>query len=131
VEAEGPAPVQAPGVLLATATAWLFRPGQEPTAVAPRDVPELITLDGAVVWVDLPAYDASDLHEIARLLGLHRKAVHAALSPWQRPRLAVYPDHFFTSATIARLDPSAYRVGAGELDLFVGRAYVVSSSSSQ
>jgi len=126
VEAEGPAPVQAPGAHLATATAWLFRPGQDPTAVAPRDVTELITLDGAVVWVDLPAYDAADLHEIARLLGLHRKAVHAALSPWQRPRLAVYPDHFFTSATIARLDPSAYRVGAGELDLFVGRGYVVS-----
>jgi len=116
-----------PGALLGTAIAWLFRAGQEPIAVDPRDLAALVAVEENFVWVDLSNYSEADLREVGRLLGLHRKAIHAALSPWQRPRLAVYPDHFFTSATVARLDPAAYRVGAGELDLFAGRNYLVSA----
>jgi len=126
VDVEGIAVPAAPGALLEAATAWLFRAGQEPVAVAPVDLAALVAVEENFVWVDLSTYGEADLREVARLLGLHRKAVHAALSPWQRPRLAVYPDHFFTSATIARLDPAAYRVQATELDLFVGHNYLVS-----
>ena len=127
VDVEGAADVAAPGALLGTAIAWLFRAGQEPIAVDPRDLAALVAVEENFVWVDLSNYSEADLREVGRLLGLHRKAIHAALSPWQRPRLAVYPDHFFTSATVARLDPAAYRVGAGELDLFAGRNYLVSA----
>ena len=127
VDAEGAAEATAPSALLDTATAWLFRAGQEPVAVDPRDLTALVAAPENFVWVDLSTYGEDDLRAVGRLLGLHRKAVHAALSPWQRPRLAAYPDHFFTSATIARLDPAAYRVGAGELDLFAGHNYLVSA----
>ncbi len=127
VDVEGIAVPAASGALLEAATAWLFRAGQEPVAVAPVDLAALVAVEENFVWVDLSTYGETDLREVARLLGLHRKAVHAALSPWQRPRLAVYPDHFFTSATIARLDPAAYRVQATELDLFVGHNYLVSA----
>ncbi len=127
VDVEGSATAAAPGALLETVTAWLFRAGQEPVAVAPQDLAALVAVEENFVWVDLSTYSSDGLREVGRLLGLHRKAMHAALSPWQRPRLAVYPDHFFTSATVARLDPAAYRVGAGELDLFAGRNYLVSA----
>ena len=127
VDVEGVAPTAAPGALLETVTAWLFQPDQEPVAVDPRDLPALVAVEENFVWVDLSAYAQADLREVSRLLVLHRKAVHAALSPWQRPRLAVYSDHFATSATVARLDAVAYRVQASELDLFVGRNYLVSA----
>jgi len=125
VDVEGAATSATPGILLDTAIAWLFRAGQEPVEVDPRDLAALVAVEANFVWVDLSAYGEADLREVARLLVLHRKAVHAALSPWQRPRLAVYPDHFFTSATVARLDSTAYRVQASELDLFVGHNYMV------
>jgi magnesium transporter len=77
--------------------------------------------------VDLPGYGVADLEALAGLLALHRKAVRQALSPWERPRLTVSPGHFFTSATVPRLDPAAYRVRAGQLALFVGPNYLVSA----
>lgn len=126
VELEGAAPTIVPDAALTTATAWLFRPGQEPITVSPDTLPVLIAAADNFVWVDLTTYTQFDLQTLGHLLGLHRKAIRAALSPWQRPRLALYPDHFFTSVTIPRLDAAAYQVQASELDLFVGRNYLVS-----
>ena len=127
VDAEGAAPPAAPRVLLDTVTVWLFEPHQEPRAVHPQDLSALSPGEAQVVWVDLSAYTEPDLREVGRVLGLHRNAVHTALSPWQRPRLSLYSDHFFTSATVVRLDPAALRVQASELDLFVGHTFLVSA----
>lgn len=41
--------------------------------------------------------------------------------------LALYTEHFFASATIARLDADARWVAAGELDLFVGITFLVNA----
>jgi len=103
VDVKGPAPCTGAGGLLETATAWLFQPDQAPRAV-PAAVASLVGVAANFVWLDLCAYSEADLREVGRLLGLQRKAVHAARSPWQRPRLAVYAEHFFTSATVPRLD---------------------------
>lgn len=127
VDVEGPAPRTGAGGLLETATAWLFQPDQAPMAVPAAAVASLVGVAANFVWLDLCAYSEADLREVGRLLGLQRKAVHAALSPWQRPRLAVYAEHFFTSATVPRLDGTALRVHAAELDLFVGQNFLVSA----
>ncbi len=127
VDAEGTAPAAPTDAPLAAASAWLFRPGAEPALIAPDDIPAALAIDENFVWVDLSAYAQADLREIGRLLDLHRRAVHAALSPWQRPRLAIYPNHFYTSATVARPDATTRRVQASELDLFVGRNFLVSA----
>jgi magnesium transporter len=79
------------------------------------------------VWVDLSAYADQQLRGLAARLDLHPNAVRAALSPWQRPRLSVYRDQFFVSATVARPSLRTLRVLAGELDLFVGRNLLVSA----
>jgi len=126
VEMEGAAPTTVPDAPLTTATAWLFRAGQEPVAVDLNALSALVATEDNFVWVDLTTYTESDLHALGRQLGLHRKAIQAALSPWQRPRLTLYPDHFFTSVTIPRLDVALSQVQASELDLFVGHNYLVS-----
>ena len=127
VDVEGMAPAAPTDAPLAAASAWLFRPGEEPTLIAPDEIPAAVASDDNFVWVDLSAYGQADLREVGRLLDLHRRAVHAALSPWQRPRLAIYPNHFYTSATVARPDAGTLRVGANELDLFVGNNFLVSA----
>lgn len=127
VDREGMAPAAPNDAPLAAASAWLFRPGEEPLLIPPDEIPAAVANDDNFVWVDLSEYGQADLREVGQLLELHRRAIHAALSPWQRPRLAIYPNHFYTSATVARPDPDTRRVGASELDLFVGHNFLVSA----
>ena len=108
-------------------TVWFFAPEREPAEVPLTDVARLVADDENFVWVDLSGYAEADLRAVADALGLPRAAVRAALSPWQRPRLAVYPAHFFASATVPHLDTAAYRIDAAELDLVVGRNLFVSA----
>lgn len=107
--------------------AWLFRADEPPQKVDLEQLPELVTADENFVWVDLSNYEEDDLKRVAEALHLHPLGVHLALARWQRPRLDVFADHFFASATVARLDPSTTRVHASEIDLFVGRNYLVST----
>jgi len=124
VRTEGAAPLDNDRDAIAV---WLFA-SERPPAQTPREnLPRLLTDDENVVWVDLSGYAEDDLRTVARQCGLHNNAVRAALSPWQRPRLSVYADHFFVSVTIPRLDPADYRIHASELDLFVGPNLLVSA----
>lgn len=127
VDVEGRAEATAVDGQAPVLTAWLFRGDREPERLRKIDaLPGLVTDDANFVWVDLSEYAERDVHEVGRALGLHRNAIHAVLSQWHRPTLAVYPDHFMTSATVARLDPSLYRVHAAELDLVAGNNFLVS-----
>jgi magnesium transporter len=109
-----------------TLSAWLFLRDQ-----APREVPiaELAahSAAGHFRWLDVSNYAPEELHAIAAQFDLPISAVRIALRPWQRPRLSIYPDHFFVSSTVARPDVGSYHVHAGELDLFVGCNLVVSA----
>lgn len=107
--------------------AWLFQSGRPPTAVALDTVPALVAADEHFVWVDLASYGEVDLRAVADTLSLHRGAVRAALASWHRPRLSIYPSHFFVSATVAVLDPDRHRVEARELDLFAGKNFLVTA----
>lgn len=124
VHAEGRAP--ADEVVGARITAWAFLPGQEPTAVDLADVPALLGDDERFVWVDVTGYGAADLAGVRDALQLHPRVAHAMLSPWHRPTLMVFPDQVYISVTIPRLDERAFRVEAGELDLCLGRNFLVS-----
>ena len=87
---------------------------------------ELVKIDKMFVWVDLSEYEPDDLLRVAKILNLNRVAVHLALSPWQRPRLDSYADHYAVASTVARIDNDSYRIQVGQLDLFVGNNFLVS-----
>ena len=110
----------------AVVIARVFREGEAPRDVGVEDLPELVAVDANFAWVDLAAYTEGDLRELAGALRLHPVAVRAALSPWRRPRLDVFADHFLVTATVARVDADTRRVHAHQLDLFVGRNYLLS-----
>jgi len=107
--------------------AWVFHAEQEPRQVEVTELPAVVADDANFAWVDLSDYAEQDLHEVARLLNLHEIGVRAALSPWQRPRLDVFGDHFFVATTLAELHTERYQVHARQLDLFVGRNFLVST----
>ncbi|MGI8824883.1 MAG: magnesium transporter CorA family protein [Chloroflexota bacterium] len=103
---------------------WLYRQDAVPCEVQLSEVSELISHDENFVWIDLCGYQERDLEKLGRILDLHRLGV---LSAWQRPQLDVFQRSFFTSATIARLDSSAFKVHASQLDLFLGENYLLSA----
>jgi magnesium transporter len=107
--------------------AWLFREDAEPGQVSLEELPTLAADDACFVWVDLGGYEPSDLTQVAQLLDLPEAAVRVALAGWQRPRLGVFRDRFFVAVTVPHGKLAAQRVLASELDLFVGRNYLVSA----
>jgi len=111
----------------AVATAWLFRPHGAPRPLELAELPRVVSADQNFAWVDLSGYGDEDLRGLRGLLRLDGVAVDAALSPWQRPTLDVFADQFFVSTTVAHTDPGGSRVRASELDLFVGRNFLVSA----
>ncbi|MBV9579448.1 MAG: hypothetical protein JO057_12745 [Chloroflexi bacterium] len=110
-----------------TISAWLFGLEQEPHQVSTADLPTLLDHGAGLVWIDVSAYADHDLRQLANQVGLHPRAVRAALSSWQRPRVSVYGDHLFVSATVARPSLDTLRIVAGELDLFIGPNVVLSA----
>jgi magnesium transporter len=80
-----------------------------------------------MAWVDLAGYNEDDLKQVAGLLKLHPVSVDAALAPWQRPRIDTFGHYFFLSVTLMEAEVAALKVKVGELDLFVGRNFLVAA----
>ncbi len=107
--------------------AWLFQEDTELRQVALEELPVLAADDACFVWVDLSGYAPSDLEQVAQQLDLPEAGVRVALAGWQRPRLGVFRDRFFVAVTVPHGELAEQRVLASELDLFVGRNYLVSA----
>src|SRR5215217_4720197 len=120
--AEAVSPADAPAF-----EAWLFQEDTEPRRVGLEELPRLAADDAYFVWVDLNGYVPSDLAQVAEQLDLPEVAVQISLADWQRPRLGVFRDRFFVAVTVPHGELAAQRVLASELDLFVGRNYLVSA----
>jgi len=126
VDAEGPAEGRSSADASAL-VAWLFQEDAEPRQVSLEELPMLAADDAYFVWVDLSGYVPSDLAEVAQQLDLPEAAVQVTLAGWQRPRLGVFRDRYFVAVTVPHGELAAQRVLASELDLFVGRNYLVSA----
>jgi magnesium transporter len=126
VEIEGSAGAEAPLYQESTVTAWLFRPHDRPQQFELEQLLQIVADDANLAWVDFSSYTERDLRELGTQLKLHENSVNAALDAWHRPRLDVFPDYFFVTVTVAQLDPKQYRVQARQLDLFVGRNFLIS-----
>lgn len=109
------------------ASVYLYQPDHEPEQASEDDLPRLISDDRNFVWVDLSEYTPADLDRVAGLLGLHHTGIETALSSWKRPRLQLYNDQFYVTATIPELDAEKHLVTARQLDLFVGNNFLLSA----
>jgi magnesium transporter len=81
---------------------------------------------GDFVWVGLHEPGADELAEVAKHYDLHPLAVEDALHAHQRPKLERYGDALFLVLKTLWYVDEEDAVETGEINLFVGRDYVVS-----
>ena len=116
----------APGSVTEALTAWHFCPDEEPQRVEFDQLPELIKVDANFVWIDLTSYSRDNFHQIVSELHLEPRVARIAFSAWQRPRIEVFGDHFVVTTTVPYLERDTYVVEARELDLVVGKNFLLS-----
>jgi len=81
--------------------------------------------DGGFVWLGLHEPDPAELAEVGEAFDLHELAVEDAGSAHQRPKLEDYDGSFFVVLKTARYDDEKEEVEFGEINLFLGRGYVI------
>ncbi len=84
------------------------------------------TGDGDFVWVGLHQPSEDELNEVAKVFSLHPLAVEDALKAHQRPKLERYDEGLFLVLKTLWYVDEEDAVETGEINLFVGRNYVVS-----
>lgn len=105
----------------------VFQLDEKPRSIAITELAELVPVAENYFWIDLSNYVAEDLQTIAQALQIHTIAVQSALSSWKNPRLDVFGDHFFVAATLPTLETEPYRVQVHQVNLFVGKNFLLSA----
>jgi magnesium transporter len=78
------------------------------------------------VWVGLHDPSEAELESVASVFSLHRLAVEDAVKAHQRPKLEPYADGLFLVLKTLWYVDEHDAVETGEINLFVGRNYIVS-----
>ena len=104
-----------------------YKEGKKLTDIPKQDISDYLQKPGYFVWVALRDTDAAELNEMKEEFGLHELAVEDALLGQQRPKLEEYGDSLFTVLKTIELTGGDLHVG--ELDIFAGPNYILSSRS--
>ena len=104
-----------------------YQEGKKLTDIPKQDISTYLKRSGCFVWVALRDTDAAELNEMKGEFDLHELAVEDALVGQQRPKLDEYGDSLFTVLKIIELADGELHVG--ELDIFAGPNYILSSRS--
>ena len=88
------------------------------------ELPALLTVPDAVVWVDIPAGDPGAERVLTDLFGFHVQAVEDSGRRNPAPKLHVYPDHIFLVLHAPELGERGH-IHYIELDVFLSSQYLV------
>jgi magnesium transporter len=109
----------------------LRRPGRRgelvsaPAAPEPQS-PNVEQIDsGGLRWVNIEWPGALERSWLEEHFDFHALDLEDVLSRNQRPKIDVYDDYLFIVLHLPIFDQAAGRLGAGELDIFVGPDYLV------
>ena len=92
--------------------------------IAVDEIPQFLGRRDCFVWVALRDPSAEELARLQSCFGLHELAVEDARHGNQRPKLEEYDDMLFASLHLLRYAEG--EISVGEVDVFVGKDYVVS-----
>ena len=92
-----------------------------------EDISEYITRPGCFVWVALSDASPQELAQMQEEFNLHPLAVEDAHHGHQRPKVEEYGDSLFVVMHMVEAAPEGeHSVNVGEVDVFVGKNYVLS-----
>jgi magnesium transporter len=104
-----------------------YENGAKLADIAPADISEHISRPGCFVWVALVDATPEELNEMQAEFGLHELAVEDAQHGHQRPKIEEYGNSLFVVLHLLEAAPdSPAGINVGEVDVFVGRNYVLS-----
>jgi len=97
-----------------------------PAAQPEPQAPDVEQIDSSGLrWVKIERPGATERSWLESHFDFHALDLEDVLSRNQRPKIDVYDDYLFIVLHFPIFDPAAGRLGAGELDLFVGPGYLV------
>ncbi len=102
-----------------------YQEGKKLSDVPVEDISEYIKIADCLVWVALKEAEPAELEQMQYEFGLHELAVEDARSGHQRPKIEEYGDSLFAVMHSVELVDGKLRVG--EVDVFVGENYVLST----
>jgi magnesium transporter len=102
-----------------------YQDGKRLAEITPREIHEYVSRPDCFVWVALRDATDAELVEMQKEFGLHELAVEDARHGHQRPKIEEYGDSLF--AVIHTVEPDGDDLRVGELDIFVGRNYILSA----
>jgi magnesium transporter len=105
----------------------VYEDGTKLADIPVSEISEYASLPGCFVWVALHDATPQELAEVQAEFGLHPLAVEDAHNGHQRPKVEEYADSLFVVMHLLEAGVGeSVTLTVGELDVFVGRNYVVS-----
>jgi magnesium transporter len=105
-----------------------YQDGQKLADVDKRQISDYLKKPGCFVWVALADPTQEELAEMQEEFDLHELAVEDARHGHQRPKIEEYGDSLFVVLHTVEFTPTD-EIKVGEIDIFVGRNYVLSVRS--
>ncbi len=105
-----------------------YQDGRKLADIEPAQISDYLKRPGCFVWVALKDPTDAELAQMQAEFDLHELAVEDARHGHQRPKIEEYPDLLFTVLHTVELLPTD-ELKVGEVDVFVGRTFVLSVRS--
>jgi len=101
-----------------------YEEGRKLADIDKREISQYLARPGCFVWVALRDATDEELAEMQEEFGLHPLAVEDARHGHQRPKIEEYGDMLFV--VLHTVEVMGDELKSGEVDIFVGRNYVLS-----
>jgi len=101
-----------------------YQDGKKIGDIAPEDISKYVSRPECFIWVALKDPGPGELSMLQKEFDLHELAVEDARHGHQRPKIDEYGDSLF--AVLHNVAVTGEELKVGEIDLFVGRNYVLS-----
>lgn len=101
-----------------------YQDGRKLADIEKEQISDYLKRPDCFVWVALKDPIPEELEEMRREFSLHELAVEDARNGHQRPKIEEYGDSLF--AVFQLLEPKDGDLDVGEVDIFVGRNYILS-----